>query len=78
MEFTSQQELYQKLQPVFNVKKRLIQNTKYENITNQDIWYHLIETKWKVSYNLTISDIVNDIITLDLEQVINREGNQNH
>ena len=73
MEFTSQQELYQKLLPVFNVKKRLIKNTEYENITNQDIWYYLIETKWKTSHNLTISDIVNDIITLDLELVTKKD-----
>ena len=59
--------------PVFNVKKRLIKNTEYENITNQDIWYYLIETKWKTSHNLTISDIVNDIITLDLELVTKKD-----
>ena len=73
MEFTSQQELYQKLQPVFNVKKRLIKNSEYKDITNQDIWNHLIKTKWKQAYNLTISDIVNDIITLDLDS-INTDG----
>ena len=69
MEFTSQQELYKKLLPVFNVKKRLIQNSKYKDITNQDIWFYLIETKWKTYHNLTISDIINDIITLDLELI---------
>ena len=69
MEFTSQQELYRKIQPVFNVKKRLIQNSEYKDITNQDIWQYLIETKWKSAQNLTISDIVNDIITLDLEMI---------
>ena len=72
MEFTSQQQLYNKLLPVFNVKKRLIKNTEYNDITNQDIWYYLIENKWKNSYNLTISDIVNDIITLDLELIAKR------
>ena len=77
MEFTSQQELYQKLQPVFNVKKRLIQNTKYKDITNQEIWNYLIKTKWKQAYNLTISDIVNDIITLDLESISKVENINN-
>ena len=72
MEFTSQQQLYNKLLPVFNVKKRLIKNTEYNDITNQHIWYYLIENKWKNSYNLTISDIVNDIITLDLELIAKR------
>ena len=77
MEFTSQQELYQKLQPVFNVKKRLIKNSEYKDITNQDIWNHLIKTKWKQAYNLTISDIVNDIITLDLESISKVENIKN-
>ena len=72
MEFSSQQELYNKLLPVFNVKKRLILNSKYKDITNQDIWYYLIENKWRTYYNLTISDIVNDIINLDLELITKR------
>lgn len=69
MEFSSQQELYNKLIPVFNVKKRLINNSKYKDITNEDIWHYLIENKWRTYHNLTISDIVNDIITLDLELI---------
>ena len=69
MEFSSQQELYNKLIPVFNVKKRLINNSEYKDITNEDIWNYLIENKWRTYHNLTISDIVNDIITLDLELI---------
>ena len=69
MEYTSQFELYNKLLPVFKVKKRLIQYSKYNHITNEDIWHYLIETKWKKSYNLQISEIINDIITLDLEEL---------
>ena len=72
MEFTSEKDLYLKLLPVFNVKKRLIANSKYKDITNQDIWYYLIENKWRTYHNLTISDIVNDIITLDLELITKR------
>lgn len=73
MEYTSQYDLYKKLLPVFNVKKRLILHSKYKNITNEDIWLYLIETKWKKSHNLCISEIVNDIITIDLEK-INKVG----
>lgn len=73
MEYTSQYDLYKKLLPVFNVKKRLILHSKYKNITNKDIWLYLVETKWKKSHNLCISEIVNDIITIDLEK-INKVG----
>ena len=69
MEFTSQQELYNKLLPVFNVKKRLILFSKYKYITNEDIWVYLSQKKWKKSHNLTLSDIVNDIITIELEKI---------
>lgn len=69
MEFTSQKELYLKLLPVFNVKKRLISITKYKDITNEFIWKYLIETKWRNSINLTIGEMVNDIITIDIDKV---------
>ena len=69
MEFSSQLELYKKVLPAFNVKKRLITNSKYKNITNENIWKYLINNKWKNSNNLTLSDIVNDIITVDLEEI---------
>ena len=71
MEFTSQQELYKKLIPAFNVKKRLILNSKYKDISNKDIWLYLIEKKWKNSHNLTLSEMVNDIIITDLEEINN-------
>lgn len=70
MEFTSQKELYLALIPVFNAKKRLLSITDY-NISNEDIWIYLINNKWKNSYNLSISEVVNDIITVDAE-IINR------
>ena len=69
MEFASQYELYKKILPVFKVKKRLMQNDKIDDISNEDIWKYLIENKWKQSHNLTLSDIVNDIITLDVEKI---------
>lgn len=69
MEFTSLQQLYKKLLPAFNVKKRLILNTKYKDITNENIWSYLTETKWRNSYNLSLPEMVNDIICVDLEDI---------
>ncbi len=65
MEYNNQYELYKALLPVFNVKKRLLLNEKYINITNEDIWKYLSITKWKNANNLTISEMVNDIIIID-------------
>jgi hypothetical protein len=61
--------LYQKLIPAFNVKKRLIKNSKYKEITNENIWRYLTETKWKQANNLSLHDMINDIITVDLEDI---------
>ena len=71
MEFRSLQQLYKKLIPAFNVKKRLILNSKYKEITNENIWVYLTETKWKTAKNLSLPDMINDIITADLEEINN-------
>lgn len=69
MEYTSLKDLYNKLIPVFNVKQRVIKHSKYPYITNEDIWKYLTETKWKKAINLKISEMINDIIILDLEKI---------
>lgn len=69
MEFASQYELYKKILPVFKVKKRLLKYTQNNDITNEDMWNYLIENKWKQSHNLTLAEIINDIITLDVEKI---------
>ena len=69
MEFASQYELYKKILPAFNVKKRLMKHNQNNEITNEDIWKYLIENKWKHSHDLTLSEIVNDIISLDVEKI---------
>jgi hypothetical protein len=75
MEYNSQIELYRSLLPVFNVKKRLLKLSSYNDITNEDIWKYLASNKWKYGHNLTLSDIVNDIIMIDAEEIINyKEG----
>jgi len=68
MEYTSQKDLYLALIPAFNVKHRLMQfnNSK---ITNKQIWNYLTNNKWKNSHDLTISEIVNDIINVDVEKI---------
>ena len=69
MEFTSLQQLYQKLLPAFNVKKRLIFKSKYKDINNENIWNYLTETKWKTATDLSLPEMINDIITVELEDI---------
>ncbi len=73
MEYKNQLELYQSLMPVFKVKERLINCEKNIDITINDIWHYLAINKWKNSSNLTLFDIVNDIINIDVN-VIKKQG----
>ncbi len=65
MEFTSREQLYIFLIPAFNVKNRINRYYGY-NIEYQDMWNFLVTTKWHKSNNLQLSDMVNDIITMDI------------
>ena len=64
-EYKSQEELYQGLIPAIHVKLKLLKKEKYPGITESDIWNYLKESKWKNSINLTLSDMVQDILHTD-------------
>ena len=68
MEYSSQKELFNHLKGAFNVKLRTI-NKNYDYIKMVDIWNYLKITKWSKDKNLSISEMVNDIITVEIEKV---------
>ena len=66
---TNIQKLYEFLSPALNVKLRLLRNRNYFYIKKEDIWLYLKETKWPYSKDLTIADMVNDIIHCDNQEI---------
>ncbi len=70
LEYNSLKELYNALIPAFNVKLRMLKNNNYHNITKKDIWQYLVYTKWIQSIDLSISEMVSDIINVDGEKII--------
>ena len=68
MEHKSEEELFNSLRGAFNVKLRLIKNN-YSYIKIIDIWNYLKINKWIKTKNLSISEMVNDIINVDIEKV---------
>lgn len=66
--YSNVKELYNSLIPAFNVKLRLI-NKDYDYITKTDIWNYLKINKWCKDINLTISEMVDDIIMVDIDKV---------
>lgn len=67
-EYKSGKELFDSLIPAFNVKLRLI-NKEYDYITRTDIWNYLKINKWCKDIGLTIADMVDDIIMVDIDKV---------
>lgn len=68
MEYSSQEELFKSLTGAFNVKIRMCQD-KYRYIKKEDIWNYLKINKWCKDKNLSISEMVNDIIEVDIKKV---------
>ena len=69
-EYSSLKELYLRLKPAFSVKQRL-NKRKYPYIKNEDIWNYLSINKWKTANNLSIYEMVDDIIHVDITNVDN-------
>lgn len=69
-EYKSQLELYRELIPALNVKLKLLKKSGYKNIKHEDIWDYLKENKWKNSIDLTLADMVQDIIHTDNTDLI--------
>jgi len=68
MEYNSQEELFKSLKGAFKVKLRMT-NKEYDYIKMVDIWNYLKINKWCKDKNLSISEMVNDIIDVDIIKV---------
>ena len=68
-EFSSQDELYKRVKPAINAKMVEMHRLGFPYINEIDIWNYLIETKWKKSHNLMLSDIVSNILNADNKKI---------
>jgi len=68
MEYKSQEELFKSLRGAFLVKLRMVDD-RYDYIKMIDIWNYLKVNKWCKDKNLGISEMVHDIINVDIEKV---------
>ncbi|MBQ6477371.1 MAG: hypothetical protein IJI43_02945 [Bacilli bacterium] len=68
VKFDDVESLYKRIKPLLKLKQKLFKKLGYEVGIN-NIWLFLVETKWKVSHNLTLYDIVNDIMILDYREL---------
>ena len=79
IEFKSLLELKERVKPALNTKLKELKSKNYNYITIDDIWNFLVNN-WKNSKNLTLYDIVNDILnsnTDDIEEYSVKRSEQN-
>lgn len=67
--FHTQEDLFKRVKPALNAKNQELHRLGYPYITIADIWNYLIETKWKKSHDLMLSDIVSDILHVDNKRI---------
>lgn len=67
--FSSLESLYERLLPALRSKEKELHLNKMTYITKQDIWECLRVTKWNRGVNLTLFDMVNDILNTGNEDI---------
>ena len=80
IEFDNLEELKKRITPALKTKLKELKNNDYNLITIEDIWNYLIKYKWKTSKNLTLYDIINDILKInndDIEEYAIKRREQN-
>ena len=65
IEFNSLQELYQRIRPALRTRMRELHRLGYDYVKEEDIWNYLKETKWKTASDLSLSEMVSDILNVD-------------
>lgn len=74
-EYKNQEELYKGLIPALNTRMKYLKRDKIKDISKEDIWNYLKETKWKNSIDLTLADMVQDILHTDSREIISYKNN---
>ncbi len=65
LSFSSREELYKRVRPALYAKKKELERQGYSYIREIDIWNHLIESTWRKSHSLMLSDVVSDILHVE-------------
>lgn len=67
IEFTSVKELYDRLTPALRTKKNEMKRCGYAYIQEEDIWNYLKQVKWQNATDLSLYEMVGDVLNTDNE-----------
>ena len=65
IEFTSLEQLYNRLKPALTAKTSEMRKLGYSYIKEEDIWNYLKEVKWINSKNLLLFEMVQDVLNAE-------------
>lgn len=68
--FENSAELFERIKPALNSKLKELTKEGIDTVKKEDIWNYLIKNKWKDANNLLLSDMVNDVLRLDAEEML--------
>ena len=63
--FTNLEELYNRLLPALKSKKREMKRDKMLYVSEMEIWLYFCKNVWPTKNNLTLGEMVNDILYTD-------------
>lgn len=80
IEFTSLEQLYNRLKPALSAKVSEMISQGYSYIKEEDIWNYLKEVKWINSKNLLLFEMVRDVLNVEdgiIDDYLKRKLNSN-
>lgn len=69
LEFNNLSELYERLKPALRTKKNEMNRRGYTYIRLEDIWNYLKEVKWKRASDLSLHEMVSDVLNTHDETI---------
>ena len=76
MEFNSISELYKRIRLALVTKTNELKKRSINYIKEEDIWNYLKEKKWLKTADLSLAEMVNDILNLDNYEIENYVKNK--
>ncbi len=64
--FSSSEELKKRVMPALRIRKRELKKLNYA-ITEEEIWNYFVEKFWKKSFQLSLYQIVDDILNREID-----------
>jgi hypothetical protein len=65
IEFSSLEELYRRIRPALHTKCEEMKRSGFPYVKEEDIWNYLKEVKWINSKNLSLYQMVSDVLNVE-------------